>query len=753
MADQEAGASEPAPSKKEEAPPADAPRAEAPADAPPAEAPPTQEPEPRSEQRSRRGTRATLLDFGHLAVLTTFAMAQPLFNLLSDNPEFFAARGATATEIIVLAVLMVLVPPAVLIAIEVLVGLVSEPVRQGVHVAFIGLLAAVVFVQALKKSIDASDTVLIVLALGLGAAAAILYARAEPVRSFLSVLTPAPLVFLVLFLFISPVHKLTLEGEASAKSISGGSRAPVVILGLDELPTTSLLGPDGKVDAKRYPGFAELEGDSTWFRNAHSIYDSTSRAWPAIMDGDYPEKEALPTSSDHPNSIFAILGKSHVMNVSEEATTVCPRSLCKDARLDEPFADRMKSMVDDLSLVYAHVVAPPGIEKDLTSVSETWGQFGGDAEGGEDKAQANDAGAGDQPNTRENLQGNRNKRLDAWINSIKATRRPSLNFKHVLLPHVPWQYLPNGKQYRRVASEPIPGISRYSYKDQGQVDQLRLRHLLQLGFADLEVQKLIRHLKRIGIYDEALVVVTADHGVSFKVGQYDRRRMNRSNIDEIGPVPFFLKAPGQKKPRIDDSVVETTDILPTIADVLNIKLPEKTDGRSAFSSEVKARREVKMLKRDLSEWVRLSAAQMEREKAEELAKKLKLYGTGAEGPDRIYRIGLNQQLIGRPATAAGDSQAKASIVEPGELRNVDLKSPTAPVWITGRVSGGGAPPRQIAIGVNGKVRATGTTFRLSNGGGELFGVLVPESSLRQGANKVEVFEVDGGLRLLRMGGV
>ena len=34
-----------------------------------------------------------LLAFGHLAVLSAFALAQPLFNLLSDNPEFFAARG------------------------------------------------------------------------------------------------------------------------------------------------------------------------------------------------------------------------------------------------------------------------------------------------------------------------------------------------------------------------------------------------------------------------------------------------------------------------------------------------------------------------------------------------------------------------------------------------------------------------------------------------------------------------------------
>ena len=704
----------------------------------------------------RRPLRRVLLDFGHLAALSAFALAQPLFNLLSENPEFFAARGATSGEIILLAILMVLVPPAVLIAFELLAGLASDRARQALHLAFIALLAAVVFVQALKKAMDASDIVLIVLSLALGAALAALYARAEPVRSFLSVLTPAPLVFLILFLFVSPVNKLTLQGEASAKSVSGGSRAPVVILGLDELPTTSLLGPDGRIDAKRYPGFAELAEGSTWFRNAHSIYDSTSKAWPAIMDGDYPEKDSLPTSSEHPNSIFAILGKSHVMNVSEEATTVCPRSLCKDTRLDEPFGDRMKSMVDDLGLVYAHVVAPPGVEEDLTSVSETWGDFGGDAGGGaaqaEPEADVGKGGGGAEPNTRENLQGNRNKRLDDWIGSIRTTRRPSLNFKHVLLPHVPWQYLPDGRQYRRVASEPIPGISRQTYKDEGQLEQLQLRHLLQLGFADLEVQKLIRRLKRIGLYDDALIVVAADHGVSFKLGQFDRRTMNRSNIDEIAPVPFFVKAPGQEKGRIDDSIVETTDILPTIADVLDLRLPEKVDGRSAFSREVRARREVKMLKRDLSGWVRLSQAQLDREKGEELAKKLRLFGTGAEGPDRVYRLGPNQALIGQEAASAGGSQGKASIVDAGELRNVDLRSPTAPAWITGRVSGGGSFPRDIAIGVNGTVRGMGRTFKLATGGGELFGVMVPPSALRQGRNKVEIFEVSGGSRLLRMGG-
>ena len=100
------------------------------------------------------------------------------------------------------------VPPLVLLLVELLVGLVSERARTVLHLVLIALLAAVIFIQALKKSIDTSDAVLIVVSLGLGALRRSLYARAEPVRSFLSVLSPVPIVVLVIFLFISPVHKL-----------------------------------------------------------------------------------------------------------------------------------------------------------------------------------------------------------------------------------------------------------------------------------------------------------------------------------------------------------------------------------------------------------------------------------------------------------------------------------------------------------------------------------------------------------------
>ncbi|MEJ7714617.1 MAG: sulfatase-like hydrolase/transferase [Thermoleophilaceae bacterium] len=233
-------------------------------------------------------------------------------------------------------------------------------------------------------------------------------------------------------------------------------------------------------------------------------------------------------------------------------------------RLEEPFVDRMKSMTNDLSLVYKHMVAPPGIEKGLPSVSETWGDFGGGSGGGSGGAESGrrrvwsrrrrgqrrlERRAATSPTPRAT---SRAAATSAWTPGSSRSATPGarhLNFKHVLLPHVPWQYLPDGRQYRRVATEPIPGISRQSYRDQGQVDVLQQRHLLQLGFADLEVQELIARLKKEGMWDKAMVVVAADHGVSFRKGQFDRRKANERNVDEIAPVPLFIKAPSQERGR------------------------------------------------------------------------------------------------------------------------------------------------------------------------------------------------------------
>jgi Sulfatase len=681
---------------------------------------------------TKQGAKSAAWAYLNLAVLWTFAVAQPLFDLLKDNPEFFAARGSSGFDIISFSVLLVVLPPAILLAIELLLGLIRPEVRQAAHVVFLGALVALIAVQALKKSIDASDVVLIVASVAIGAAVAALWWRAEPVRSFLNILSPVPLVFLLLFLFSGQISELAFPSEAKALSVGGVSRAPIVVVLLDELPSNTLVDENDQLDTKRYPGFAELARDATWFRNAYTVYDSTERAQPAIMDGNLPEKDKQPISSDHPNSIFTIFAKSHRMNADEEATAVCPRDLCKSPIGEEAYPQRMSSMAEDLGLVWLHVVSPPNIENDLTSVSENWGNFGGG-----DQTEVQAPSSGSAVHTRANLNRGRAARFQAWVDRIVPGRRPALNFKHTLMPHVPWQYLPSGRLYRRQPNDPIPALSNQAFEDQGQLDVLLQRHFLQAGFADLELQELWKRLRSQGLWDKSLIVVAADHGVAFPHAR-ERRRLGRTTAREIAPVPLFIKAPDQKRAKVDKAWVETIDILPTILDILNTDPKVKMDGRSAYSPEVKQRKTLRFEIRNTFQTLRIPAATFEQERAEIIARNHRLFGSGADGPERIYAIGPHPELIGQPASAAGPPLS-VELADAGEYDKVDPATGFVPTHVVASVNGPDKHPRDIAVAVNGTIQAVGNTFTLAVGNaGELVSVMVPESAFRKGKNSVQV---------------
>ena len=68
----------------------------------------------------------------------------------------------------------------------------------------------------------------------------------------------------------------------------------------------------------------------------------------------------------------------------------------------------------------------------------------------------------------------------------------------------------------------------------------------------------VSRLRRTGLYDRTLVVVMADHGVSFRPGNC-RRRVTRTNFADLASIPLFIKAPTQRKGRIDDRPATSVD--------------------------------------------------------------------------------------------------------------------------------------------------------------------------------------------------
>jgi hypothetical protein len=670
-------------------------------------------------------SRRSLLERGlHVAVLWALAVAQPLFDLLGRNPEFFATRGSPPGDIVAFALLVTFAAPLAALAIEWAASLVSEALAWALHLVFIAALVAAIVLQAISL---AGPLPAFALALALGAAAALAYVRLPPARAFLTVLGPAPLVFVVLFLVVSDVSDLVFPGSADVQAAHVRATAPVVLVIFDELPVHSLMGADGRVDAERYPNFARLARHATWYRDTASVDQDTPYAVPAILDGRLPRQERLPVAADHPQNIFSLFGSRYELHVLEDATALCAPSLCTDAGRPG-FRDRMRSLWDDLSLVYAHEVLPDDLERELPSVTETWGNFNGELETGSAVA---DTRVTRRETKREryrrihaNLAQGRPGRFEEFVGEIQGGRRPRLHLIHILLPHVPFQYLPSGRFYRRTPKEALTGLDgRPGYGSEFVVEQAYQRHLLQLQATDRLLGELLDRLHEVGIYDRAAVAVVADHGISFRLG-HDRRLVRAENVQDIAPVPFFLKAPGQRRGRISDRPLQTTDVLPTIADLLGIRIPWKVDGRSALAGRQPRRREI--IAKKFKHTYLVDTPTYESAKRAALARKLELFGDG------IYEFGPRPDLLGRSVPMGGDRV----VVDPGSGFVPTHRAGTIP---NGKRGGG----RTVAVAVNGRIEATGVTFTLEGDDDEQYSVMVPERSFKAGANRVQLLLVEG----------
>jgi hypothetical protein len=676
--------------------------------------------------------RVSAVRGSQLLAASGFALAQPLFDLLGRNAEFFAVRGSTPGDIVLFALVVTFGPALVLWLIELMVGVVSDVAAHTLHLVFLTFLGAVFGVQALKRSGVDGTVTLIVGAVVIGVAIALAVWRLRPAGSFLTLLAAAPVLFLALFLLNTPVEKLVFP-NANARAAAARVRAttPVVFLLFDEFPVIDLQDGTGGIDAKRFPNFATLAAGSTWFRNTTTLSASTTVAVPVILTGRKPVKGALPVFQDYPNNLFTLLGRRYRMKVTESQTRLCPARLCK--RKNGAATARLSSLWSDVRVVYLHLLAPPALEDELPAIDESWGNFG--------------ASAPAAPETKEKLPKvdlktfylSRVRDFNRFVASFHApgSGPPTLYFLHVLLPHAPWLYFPDGR-VRAVAAANAPGRTGERWWSSQLAVQAWQRHLLQLGYTDRLLGSFIRRLHRTGLWDKALVVVTADHGISFRGGDL-RRHATKTNLAELAFTPLFMKLPGQQQGRVVDARhVRTVDILPTIADVLGVKIPWRTDGSSALRGGAGSGRV------DVAGVSAPYAATLAQRRSS-LGRELGLFGSGDWGPD-FAGTGPFRSLVGTPLAsldlaAPADATARIDAIGSRLLRAFPGRSLLVPSPLGGTLAG---VPRGegVAVALNGRIAAVSVAYRNPAGGPVRFSALAAESAFRAGRNSVRIFAID-----------
>jgi hypothetical protein len=211
-----------------------------------------------------------------------------------------------------------------------------------------------------------------------------------------------------------------------------------------------------------------------------------------------------------------------------------------------------------------------------------------------------------------------------------ASRAPALYFKHLLLPHAPWTYLPSGRRYLKGPSERVLSWDLWHY-NRWLVNQVYQRHLLQVEFTDRLLGRALARLRKTGLYDRSLIVLTADNGESFgRVG--NGHNFNHRNAAEIALTPLIVKLPFQRAGRIDRRHVRVIDVLPTIASVAHVRPGWRVDGVPLVGSHRRRPPASALLFERDGRRIVLSGRELRRRAAAALRLKLRLFGSGDAGP-------------------------------------------------------------------------------------------------------------------------
>ena len=157
-----------------------------------------------------------------------------------------------------------------------------------------------------------------------------------------------------------------------------------------------------------------------------------------------------------------------------------------------------------------------------------------------------------------------------WLEK-RSSDAPFFMWVHYFDPHHP--YTPPPGQAQRFASAPYDG---------------------EIAAMDRQIGRLLATLDERELRDETLVVVVADHGES--LGEHDEATHGMLIYESVMHVPLILSCPAlvQGAHVVDDVVVSTTDVTPTVLDLLGIDDGAERDGLSLLEATQQPDRTVYM---------------------------------------------------------------------------------------------------------------------------------------------------------------
>lgn len=178
----------------------------------------------------------------------------------------------------------------------------------------------------------------------------------------------------------------------------------------------------------------------------------------------------------------------------------------------------------------------------------------------------------------------------------KPSTDPLFIFWHIMDVHAPYgAQKPFAGKYRSTldpaatAFPPLAKLKEFGYHDYLELERFSsLEDMIatydeSIDMVDAAVGRVLDFLRQGGLYEEATIIVTSDHGESF----FDHRIWVGHGLflsdDEIR-IPLVVKLPGNRHAgaRVH-SMVRLVDVAPLVLEAAGVKAPPSFQGRSLFS--------------------------------------------------------------------------------------------------------------------------------------------------------------------------
>jgi hypothetical protein len=671
--------------------------------------------------------------------LTGFAITEPLLAILGDNPDIFHFYNIESPSLIfVYTIVVMLVPALVLWFTTVVLGWVNRGIARTVHGFFVGLLIGLWLVQLFKWSFGINEPgVLMVFTLFGAAIFVFVYVKWGIVKSLLQVAAIAPFVAGGVFLFSSDTGSLMRSVKSEVPLASNGEKHPsVLFIMLDEFPTMGLFNEKGEIDAARFPVLSDLAKYATWYRHYSVLYEDTRHSIPSILTGNDPRPLA-PTFANFPDNLFSLLAPTHYLFAFETITGLCGFPKCNEGPpgtdIEQP-SPQMASLFVKTAQLWQRQVS-------LTDSGET--QFDDFQDGLPSSSSGLEQGADDHregaPLSTKDKGSVKRKpdRLQQFMTTF-APDNPALYFIHLELPHLAWRFYGNGETYISPTNkEDATGRNR----DGGEwFTRLKeYRFLMQAQYTDLLLGKIFAQLKLMGMWDDLLVVVSADHGRSFKHTAMSRG-LTPETIDDIAYVPLLIKRPNQVSGQVDDTNLMAVDIVPTIADLLEIKVPWSTSGFPAGHRKILERGDEKFAFKGKNKNPGTAESQFGKrfvysDKENFPEYKSRWIGELPEAGSSLVLLNKSLELDRYIGRSPGEFEIRpggsATVVDLASLRH-----PPAPKWPIGVVVGNlefEPDSEKVLVSINGRF-VTGSPLVEFNNASNTFIAMLPQGVLKRDNN-------------------